>query len=179
MHTPLEHLLGETPDYTFCKVFGCACWPRIRPYNNRKLQFCSKQCVFLGYSSQHKGYKCIHIPTNRTYISRDAVFDEFIFPYSQIPSDSTLPSTSTLPLYSDQFVDAAYTPALLANHGAGRRAHLELLENKPETVVHAIRLVLVVSAESSSMQESACTPTGTTTQSPVHTSRKRASIRPH
>jgi histone deacetylase 1/2 len=57
MHTPLERLSGETPYYTFFKVFGCACWPHIRPYNNRKLQFCSKQCVFLGYSSQHKGYK--------------------------------------------------------------------------------------------------------------------------
>jgi hypothetical protein len=73
------------------------------------------------------------VPTNRTYISRDVVFDESIFSYSQIPSDSTLPSTSTLPLRSDQFVEAAYTPALLANHGAGRHAHLKLLDDGPET----------------------------------------------
>jgi histone deacetylase 1/2 len=98
MQTPLERLLGETPDYTFFKVFGCACWPHIRPYNNRKLQFRSKQCAFLGYSSLHKGYKCLHIPTNRTYISRDVVFDETVFPFSQISSDSTLPSSSTSPL---------------------------------------------------------------------------------
>jgi histone deacetylase 1/2 len=62
METPIERLLGETPDYTFFKVFGCACWPHLRPYNNRKLQFRSKQCVFLGYSSLHKGYKCLHVP---------------------------------------------------------------------------------------------------------------------
>jgi histone deacetylase 1/2 len=106
MHTPLERLLGETPDYTFFKVFGCACWPNIRPYNNRKLQFRSKQCVFLGYSSQHT--KDTHV---FTYLPIGLIFPVMLylmslfFPYSQIPSDSTLPSTSTLPLRSDQFVD--------------------------------------------------------------------------
>jgi histone deacetylase 1/2 len=132
MQTPLERLLGETPDYTFFKVFGCACWPHIRPYNNRKLQFCSKQCVFMGYSYLHKGYKCLHIPTNRLYISRDVVFDESVFPFSQTSSDSTLPSIDTLPLNSDQFIDAAYTPSLLAYHGTGRGVRLELLDDVPE-----------------------------------------------
>jgi histone deacetylase 1/2 len=37
MKTPLEILLHETPDYTFLKVFGCACWLHTRPYNNHKL----------------------------------------------------------------------------------------------------------------------------------------------
>jgi hypothetical protein len=55
MKTPLELLLHETPDYMFLKVFGCACWPHTHPYNNHKLEFRSKKCVFLGYSSLHKG----------------------------------------------------------------------------------------------------------------------------
>jgi hypothetical protein len=37
--------------------------------------------VFLGDSSIHKGYKYLHIPTNRIYISRDIVLDEHIFPF--------------------------------------------------------------------------------------------------
>jgi hypothetical protein len=38
------------------------------------------------------------------------------------------------PLASDQFVDAAYTPILLPNHGAGtgRGARLELLDEPSE-----------------------------------------------
>lgn len=40
--TPIHRLFGETPDYTFLRTFGCACWPHLRPYNTRKLQFCSK-----------------------------------------------------------------------------------------------------------------------------------------
>jgi histone deacetylase 1/2 len=93
MKTPVELLFHEPPDYTFLKVFGCACWPHLRPYNSRKLEFRSKQCVFLGYSSMHKGYKCLHIPSNRVYISRDVVFDENLFPFAPTvsPPPSLLP----------------------------------------------------------------------------------------
>jgi histone deacetylase 1/2 len=81
MQTPVERLLGESLDYTFLKVFGCAYWPHTRPYNSRKVDFRSVKCVFLGDSSIHKGYKCLHIPTNRIYISRDIMFDEHVFPF--------------------------------------------------------------------------------------------------
>lgn len=36
----------------------------------------SLQCVFLGYSNQHKCYRCLFPPTGRVYISRLVVFDE-------------------------------------------------------------------------------------------------------
>jgi histone deacetylase 1/2 len=87
IQTPLQRLLLETPNYTFFKVFGCACWPHICQYNNHKLEFCSKKCVFLGYSSLHKGYKCLHVPSNRVYISRDVIFDEHVFPFANLPTD--------------------------------------------------------------------------------------------
>jgi hypothetical protein len=130
MKTPVEQLFNESPDYTFLKVFGCACWPHTRPYNKRKLNFCSQKCVFLGYSSQHKGYKCLHIPSNRVYISRDVVFDENVFPF--LPSTFVPVHTphASSPTSIDQFTDIAHAPVLLSNHGAGtgRGAHLELLE---------------------------------------------------
>lgn len=133
MKSPLEVLLHETPDYSFLKVFGCACWPHLRPYNNHKLEYRSKKCVFLGYSPLHKGYKCLHVPTNRVYISRDVVFDETVFPFSTLtpPTDTTTTSLHSFPVLPDQFVDAAYSPLLLPNHGAGtgRGARLELLDN--------------------------------------------------
>jgi hypothetical protein len=69
--TPLSRLLNITPDYSFLRTFGCACWPSLRKYNSRKLEFRSKMCVFLGYSPMHKGYKCLDRTTGRVYISRD------------------------------------------------------------------------------------------------------------
>ena len=82
--TPMERLLHTKPDYTSLRVFGCACWPILRPYNNRKLMFRSKQCVFLGYSAKHKGVKCLDVSTGRVYLSRDIVFDETKFPFSDL-----------------------------------------------------------------------------------------------
>ena len=83
-HTPFERLFNKTPDYTALRVFGCACWPNLRPYNARKLSFRSKQCLFIGYSAMHKGVKCLDVQTGRVYISRDVVFDETIFPFQHL-----------------------------------------------------------------------------------------------
>ena len=102
--TPLELLFGQKPDYSFLRIFGCECWPNLRPYNSRKLQFRSKQCAFLGYSNLHKGFKCLDISTGRVYISRDVVFDEGVFPFASLhknagarlrPETLLLPNTST------------------------------------------------------------------------------------
>jgi hypothetical protein len=86
--TPLEHLYNQAPNYPFLKVFGCACWPNLRPYNTRKLAFRSTRCAFLGYSPMHKGYKCLDISTGRIYISRDVVFDEAVFPFAELHSNA-------------------------------------------------------------------------------------------
>lgn len=82
--TPLERLTGASPDYSSLRVFGCACWPNLRPYNTHKLSFRSTQCTFLGYSDHHKGYKCLDVKTGRVYISRDVTFDELVFPFSKL-----------------------------------------------------------------------------------------------
>ena len=86
--TPLEILFQEKPAYSTLRVFGCACWPNLRPFNSKKLEFRSKCCAFLGYSNLHKGYKCLDISTGCVYISRDVVFDESIFPFSELHSNA-------------------------------------------------------------------------------------------
>jgi histone deacetylase 1/2 len=82
--TPLEKLLQVKPNYEYLRIFGCACWPNLRPYNKCKLSFRSKQCVFLGYSPHHKGVKCLDVKAGRVYISHDVVFDENVFPFASL-----------------------------------------------------------------------------------------------
>jgi len=48
--SPFELLFHKAPNYNFLKVFRCACWPHLHPYNTQKLAFCPKLCVFLGYN---------------------------------------------------------------------------------------------------------------------------------
>jgi hypothetical protein len=73
------------------RIFGCACWPHLRPYNKHKLDFRSKPCIFLGYSSLHKGYKCLDKDYGRVcvyiYISRDVIFVDSIFSFKNPSSN--------------------------------------------------------------------------------------------
>lgn len=50
--SPYQKLFKTKPVYKFLKVFGCT---TLRPYNHHKLEFRSSNCLFLGYSPQHKG----------------------------------------------------------------------------------------------------------------------------
>lgn len=56
--SPYQALFQEQPAYLSLKIFGCACFPHLRPYNQYKMQFRSAECVYLGPSSQHKGLCC-------------------------------------------------------------------------------------------------------------------------
>jgi hypothetical protein len=78
---PFQLLFKKTPDYQFFKVLGCRCYPYTRPYAAHKLEPRSIDCVFLGYSSLYKGYKCLDLTTNRVYIFRHVIFDEQTFPF--------------------------------------------------------------------------------------------------
>jgi hypothetical protein len=92
--TPLECLYKVQPNYSSLQISSCACWPNLRPYNQRKLQFRSKECVFLGYSNLHKRFKCLDAATSRIYISKDITFDENIFPFSSFILMPELNSTT-------------------------------------------------------------------------------------
>ena len=78
---PYSILFNKSPDYTFLKVFGCAVYPLLRPYNTNKFSFRSKQCVFLGYSPNHLGYRCLDKDLGKMYVARHVEFDEKFFPF--------------------------------------------------------------------------------------------------
>ena len=88
--SPWESLFHKPPEYTSLKIFGCKCFPWLKPYVNSKLEPKSQPCVFLGYSLQHKGYKCMDLVTRKVYISRHVLFYETQFPFHHISSSSNL-----------------------------------------------------------------------------------------
>ncbi|KAJ9548922.1 hypothetical protein OSB04_021465 [Centaurea solstitialis] len=77
--TPYFRLFQKHPSYFHLRVFGCLCYPHIT--TPHKLALRSIPCVFLGYSSQHRGFRCLDLSTRRIIISRHVVFDESIFPF--------------------------------------------------------------------------------------------------
>jgi|UniRef100_A0A2N9IT17 hypothetical protein len=99
MDTPFFKLHGVHPDYNSLKVFQSRCFPYLRDYAKNKFEPKSYPCIFIGYSPLHKGYRCLHPPTKRVYLSRHVVFDEGILPYTDpralFSSTSTDGSIST------------------------------------------------------------------------------------
>ena len=92
--SPWENLFGNSPNYSLFKSFGCSCFPLLRPYSKHKFSLHSKECIFLGYASNSKGYLCLDPTTSRFYVSRHVKFNEHHFHFSFISSSSQNNSSS-------------------------------------------------------------------------------------
>lgn len=89
---PFTKLFHEKPKFDTLRTFGSAFFPCLRPYNAHKLHFRSKLCVFIGYSSNHMGYRCLDVPSGRVYLSRHVVFDKQQFPFSTLTTTTVTPA---------------------------------------------------------------------------------------
>jgi hypothetical protein len=72
---PFECLCGMTPDYSSLCLFGCVCYVRLAPRERTKLSAQSIECVFLGYSVEHKGCRCWDPVARRMRTSQDVIFN--------------------------------------------------------------------------------------------------------
>ena len=128
---PYTKLLQKEPDYTLLRVIGCQCFPHIRPYNTNKLEPRALPFLFLGYATTQKGYRCLHLPSQKLYISRHVQFDETYFPFKNKSPSSTTPDSlintqhSSLPLffYSRHFLPSVLFPPFFYSWPINFSAH--------------------------------------------------------
>lgn len=50
-------------------------------------------CVFVGYPFAQKGYTLLNLITNKTFVSRDVIFHESVFPLNGASPDSYIQPT--------------------------------------------------------------------------------------
>lgn len=110
--TPLERLFCSKPNYSLLRIFCCACWPHLRPYNSYKLSFRSKRCLFIGNSSYHKGYKCLPMLVGHVYIFHDIILMTFFFSFAEKSEHTDQPSqinnrpiSLRTPIFSTDFLN--------------------------------------------------------------------------
>lgn len=88
-NTLCELLFKEPPTFTHLKVFGSLTYANTITRHRGKLDPMVTKCVFLGYPNWIRGYLLFYINTRATLISRDCVFYENTFPYTNFLSTYT------------------------------------------------------------------------------------------
>ncbi|KAL6331789.1 hypothetical protein AAG906_020131 [Vitis piasezkii] len=110
--SPFECLFHLPPDFSYFRSFGCQCF--------------STPCIFIGYCSNQKGFRCYDPSSRRVYISINMIFDEVVFPArvqsplmdsgSSVPSTISPPhTTSIIPTNHDFFIPPN-TPSDINSH---------------------------------------------------------------
>lgn len=103
MISSFEKLFGHSPNLFKLRIFGCLCYPWLRPYTSNKLDARLTPCVFLGYSLTQSAYYCYDSSSKKMYVSgRHVTFVEDIFP--------DLPHSTT------EIIDSWSTPSKVSTH---------------------------------------------------------------
>lgn len=92
--SPYQSLFQTPPNYNNIRIFGCLCYPWLKPYVSSKLKPRSTPCVYLGFSTQYYVHQCFDPATSKVYISRDVLFHEDTFPYTNIFTSYKSPPTN-------------------------------------------------------------------------------------
>ncbi|KAJ4793674.1 hypothetical protein LUZ62_044920 [Rhynchospora pubera] len=123
---PYTSLFHKKPDYSLLRILGCTCFLYTRPYNSHKLEFRSQPCVFVGYSTIQKGYRCLHIPSNKIYVSRHVQFDETAFPFKHQTMSPTTPISDQYQPTSSSILSVLNLPSaqLHPSHSIARPTRL-------------------------------------------------------
>jgi hypothetical protein len=86
--SPFEVLKGRKINIDHLRTFGCICFVHVQPKDRDKFDPRAIKCVFLGYSSTQKGYKCYNVKNRKMLVSRDVRFDESSSFFQSTENDS-------------------------------------------------------------------------------------------
>jgi len=88
---PFELFYHRPPSLSHLRVFGCLSYA-IVVHPKQKFDSRARQCVFVHYPNNHKGYKLFDLESHNFIISHDVIFHQIVFPLQQQTQPSFAPS---------------------------------------------------------------------------------------
>ena len=79
--TPYELLYNKVVDYSSFHVFGCLALSSTLTTHHTKFQPCDRKCVFLGYPTRIKGYRCMIFTLSKCSFPEMWSFMKQFFPF--------------------------------------------------------------------------------------------------
>jgi len=89
--TPYHLWMKKTPDLAHLRIFGSDCFYTVPKHKTKKLDPRCRRAVFMGYSTQSKGYKLWDPESRKMIVSRDVTFKTVVTPepeLTEVPSES-------------------------------------------------------------------------------------------
>lgn len=110
--TPYKTLFAKPVDYDCMRTFGCLAFAANPMSNGDKFGPKGVPCVFVGYPFAQKGYTLLNLTTMQTFVSRDVVFHEEVFPLNESSSKSyihrthvVMPHSESVPFAHDDLIE--------------------------------------------------------------------------
>ena len=108
--SPHELYFGMKPNLGHLRVFGRIAYLHVPKQKQRKLNAKAEKCILIGYSNEHKGYKCYNPQTKQARVSYIVVIDESTSQYfpsrltlhNSIPISEDEVSEVVMPLYEEE-----------------------------------------------------------------------------
>ena len=79
---PYEILFGQKPSYHSIRIFGCLCYSHNLNRDKDKFASQSRKGIFVGYPFDKKGWRLYELEIGEYFVSRDVVFVETDFPFT-------------------------------------------------------------------------------------------------
>jgi hypothetical protein len=108
--SPFQMLYDILPDLNNLKVFGSLVFASTLQSNRHKFDSRSRKCISLGLKPGVKGHILFDLKSKEIFLSRDVVFFEHIFPYSNSLHNSDHCSPNATQRNQILYDDLDFTP---------------------------------------------------------------------